>query len=113
MGDPLEDEGEMEHPALVDRQFRRRPDGDHHYYIWEMRRHRAAFNLRHKLRTPQLCKVRSRTAHMRLARSPNHASHVRCQAYHPSTPVSVPKLLAIHHNLSVAFVHHPFIMHEA
>ena len=36
----------MEHPALVDRQFRRRPDGDHHYYIWEMRWHRAAFNLR-------------------------------------------------------------------
>ena len=26
-------------------------DGDHHYYIWEMRQHRAAFNLRHKLRS--------------------------------------------------------------
>jgi hypothetical protein len=31
----LEDEGEMEHPALVDRQFRRQLDGNHHHYIWE------------------------------------------------------------------------------
>ena len=47
----FEDEGEMEHLVLVDQQSRQRPDGDHHYYIWEMWRHRAAFNLCHKLQS--------------------------------------------------------------